>query len=88
MGAYIGACTYACSPLTKVISLSDDAYRRLKTRKVPGESFSDVVVRLTSERRLASVLGLAGSWEGGDAESILAELRKQRKSARTRETNI
>lgn len=33
--------------MTKQVQLSDDAYERLRTRKRPGESFSDVVLRLT-----------------------------------------
>ncbi len=32
--------------MTKTISLSEDAYKTLKRQKLPGESFSDVVLRL------------------------------------------
>ncbi|WP_248517146.1 antitoxin VapB family protein [Salinarchaeum laminariae] len=34
---------------TKTISLADDAYERLKRHKREGESFSDVVRRLTGD---------------------------------------
>lgn len=36
---------------TKTISLTDTAYDRLKATKRSGESFSDVVLRLTRESR-------------------------------------
>jgi len=71
--------------MTKVISLSEDAYRRLKIRKVAGESFSDVIVRLTSERKLVSVLSLGGTWEGSDAKEVMMELKRDRKAANSRE---
>ncbi|QQG39907.1 MAG: antitoxin VapB family protein [Candidatus Aenigmatarchaeota archaeon] len=48
--------------MTKPVSLSDDAYRRLKERKGHGESFSDVVVRLTGGERKRSPLEFAGVW--------------------------
>jgi predicted CopG family antitoxin len=34
---------------TKNISLTDEAYERLKSRKEDDESFTDVVLRLTSD---------------------------------------
>jgi len=34
---------------TKNISLTEEAYERLKERKESGESFTDVVLRLTSD---------------------------------------
>lgn len=36
--------------MTKPVQLSDDAYARLAAEKRPGESFSDVVLRLTQKR--------------------------------------
>ncbi len=42
--------------MTKMVQLSDEAYLRLKARKRKGESFSDVVLRLTPR---SSVLELA-----------------------------
>lgn len=42
--------------MTKQVQLSDDAYERLAARKRKGESFSDVVRRLTPA---GSLLGLA-----------------------------
>jgi predicted CopG family antitoxin len=43
---------------TKTISLADDAYERLKERKREGESFSDVVRRLTDTTDLEKYHGV------------------------------
>jgi predicted CopG family antitoxin len=48
--------------LTKVISLSEDAYLRLKRKKGEGESFSDVGLGLTSAARVPSLLEPKASW--------------------------
>jgi len=39
---------------TTTISLKDEAYERLKSEKRAGESFSDVVMRLTDDVRTAA----------------------------------
>ena len=36
--------------MTKVISLSDDAYEILKKQKIEGESFSQVIRRITKKK--------------------------------------
>ena len=43
--------------VTKVVQLSDEAYRRLRSRKRSGESFSDVVLRMTATGSLADLEG-------------------------------
>lgn len=45
----------------KTISLSEEAYERLKSRKREGENFTDVVLRLTEENE--DVLQGFGAWE-------------------------
>jgi predicted CopG family antitoxin len=62
--------------MTKMVQLSDEAYRRLKAQKGKGESFSDVVLRLTPQ---SSLLDLARD-RRTDAEiqahlAFLAEMR-------------
>jgi predicted CopG family antitoxin len=37
--------------MTKVVSLSNEAYQTLKGMKKPGESFSDVVLRVAKEKK-------------------------------------
>jgi predicted CopG family antitoxin len=74
--------------MTKVISLSEDAYRRLKRRKGEGESFSDVVVRLTRDDRGTSLLALKGTWSGGDMEKVSRTLAAERENAKGRELRL
>lgn len=71
--------------MTKVISLSEEAYAELKKRKGKDESFSDVVVRMTKERRSGSILPFAGTWVGDDAEEIAKRIAKDRETAKSRE---
>lgn len=42
---------------TKTVNLSEDAYQRLKSLKREGESFSDVVNRLTGKFALLDLVG-------------------------------
>lgn len=48
--------------MTKVISLSDDAYNDLKSLKSKDESFSDIVRVLAHEVKRKKILDLAGAW--------------------------
>ena len=52
----------------KTVTLSEDAYRALSSRKKEGESFSDVVRRLSqSDRSLAE---FAGAWKDAPPERM------------------
>jgi predicted CopG family antitoxin len=64
--------------MTKVISLSNEAYETLKESKKPGESFSDVVLRITKKKKKKSLLEFSGKWVGDDADEVLAQLMKDR----------
>jgi predicted CopG family antitoxin len=52
---------------TKNISLTDEAYERLRDRKGEGESFTDVILRLTSDDPEdfsdLTGTGIEASWE-------------------------
>jgi predicted CopG family antitoxin len=74
--------------MTKVMSLSDKAYETLKSLKKSGESFSDVVIRITSKEKKKSLLEFAGTWKGDDADEILAEIMKDRERVQPREFGI
>jgi predicted CopG family antitoxin len=74
--------------MTKVISLSEKAYETLKSLKKSGESFSDVVIRITSKEKKKSLLEFAGTWKGDDADEILAEIMKDRERVQPREFGI
>jgi predicted CopG family antitoxin len=70
--------------MTKVISLSNEAYTELKRRKAQGESFSDVVLKIVKGKRSDSILQFSGRWTGGDADEVQARLTKERHNARSR----
>lgn len=54
--------------MTRVISLSDEAYASLKSLKTGGESFSEVVSKLTSTARKRDIMDFWGKWPGGKEE--------------------
>ena len=45
---------------TKTISISDEAYGILKSKKEGSESFSEVIVKLTGKSSLSSFAGVLG----------------------------
>lgn len=55
--------------MTKTISLSDDAYASLERLKKPGESFSDVALRLARTVQQAQIIDYAGAWEMDEEEA-------------------
>jgi len=71
--------------MVKVISLSNEAYEKLKDRKTHGRSFSDVVVELVDIKRKGSIMDLFGALKD-DPDSIKAfeESFKARKKAKLR----
>jgi predicted CopG family antitoxin len=70
--------------MTKSISLSERAYVALKKMKRRNESFSDVVIRLSSRERKRSILELAGTWKGDDIDRVSAEVGKERERTQNR----
>ena len=66
---------------TRTISISEEAYRRLKALKKEGESFSDVILRLTSKSSPWSLAGILSEEEGKELEKILAENRERSRKA-------
>ncbi|MGA2665941.1 MAG: antitoxin VapB family protein [Nitrososphaerales archaeon] len=74
--------------MTKVITLSEEAYAALKRRKAAGESFSDVVLKMAEGKRSDSILRFAGRWAGDDAGEVLARLAKERHAAGSREFDL
>lgn len=68
---------------TKTISLAEDAYARLKAMKREGESFSDVVRRLTAGVALEDFHGALSEETADELAAVITELR-ERRSARRR----
>ena len=74
--------------MTKVISLSNEAYQTLKDSKKPGESFSDVVLRIAKPKKKKSLLEFSGTWVGDDANKVLAEIMKDRERPASRKVDL
>lgn len=62
---------------TKTINLSEDAYSRLKALKREGESFSDVVNRLTGKHAMLDLVGILSDEEADDLREHVQELRER-----------
>ena len=60
---------------TKNIAISEEAYQRLRALKKPGESFTDVIERMTHSR---GVLELAGTLSRTEATKLMAGIEEAR----------
>jgi predicted CopG family antitoxin len=74
--------------MTKVISLSEKAYETLKKLKKPGESFSDVVIRVGSKEKKRSILEFAGTWKGDDIDEVFTVIIQDREKSKSRELDL
>lgn len=64
--------------MTKVISISDEAYANLK--KIKNErSFSEIIIELTFEKNKDSLMKFAGILSKEEADKIKKEIYKERK---------
>lgn len=67
--------------MTKNVSLADDAYEGLAKAKRGGESFSEVVRRLTQDDKDERFMRLAGAWShwtDEEVEDLLGKIRSWR----------
>ncbi len=62
---------------TKNIAISDDAYQRLKALKKPGESFTDVIERVTRSRGIVDLAGMLTKEEGRDLRIRVKQVREE-----------
>jgi predicted CopG family antitoxin len=74
--------------MTKVISLSEKAYGTLKKLKRSDESFSDVVLRISTEKKRESLLRFSGAWKGDDIDDVFSIVMKDRKRATSRKVEM
>lgn len=71
--------------MTKVISLSDRAYEILVKLKKGGESFSDVILRLSKKKEKRPLTVFAGKWKGDDIDKVFGRVMEDREKGRSRE---
>ena len=64
--------------MTKVISISDDAYEKLKRLKNE-RSFSEIIVELSSKKNETDLMNFAGSISEKEADNIKKEIYTERK---------
>lgn len=65
--------------MTKMISVRDEVYAFLARVKAPGESFSDLFIRLAKSEKKKSIMDLAGVWEDRpEMDAIFEEILKRR----------
>ena len=57
--------------MTKVISLSDEAYNDLKSLKANDKSFSDVVRELANKSKKEKMMELVGAWKDAPEMDII-----------------
>lgn len=65
---------------TKTITITEEAYRRLKQRKKPGQSFSEVVVELTGEKK-GDLLEVFGALKGRAGDELAYGVKRVREEA-------
>ena len=70
---------------TKTISITNEAYDWLKSKKGEKDSFSDVIVKHFARR---SLLELAGTLTDEEAEELRKHIREGRKRSRARVDRI
>ncbi len=75
--------------MVKVISLSDEAYRRLKAIK-GNRSFSEIVIDITSDGKKKDIMKFCGLWRDDSKywENFKKEIRKSRDRAKLREVKF
>jgi len=66
---------YTYSMATKTITLTDEAYERLREMKRDDESFTDVVLRVTGSER--DVMKGFGSWADTDLREAVETTRDE-----------
>ncbi len=74
--------------MTKVISLSDRAYEIISKLKGKGESFSDVILRLTKKKLKKPLTSYAGKWRGDDIEHVFKKVLADREEGESREVKF
>ena len=70
---------------TKIISISERVYTKLDAERLEGESFDDVITRLTGKK---SLMNLVGFFKKEDAEEMRTVIKEMREKSRDRTLRI
>ncbi len=70
--------------MTKVISISDEAYEELSNLKESGESFSDVIKKISSKVKKEALKDLYGAWKDyPEMDKIFKDIANRRNKERS-----
>ena len=64
--------------MTKIISISDNAYEELKKIK-NGSSFTEIILELTKEKKKKSIMEYAGILTEEEGNNMLKKIKEERK---------
>ncbi len=73
--------------MVRQVSLSEEAYERLKKAKKGPESFSDVILRIVKNPS-GDLDRFFGAWKGEDYAQIEAKILADRKRSRSRDVSF
>ncbi|MBI4170640.1 MAG: antitoxin VapB family protein [Candidatus Aenigmarchaeota archaeon] len=62
---------------TMTITITEEAYKRLKAKKERNESFTDVILKITSKRNISDFAGMLTEKEASDLESNIRDARSR-----------
>ena len=76
--------------MVKPVSLSNQAYGVLSSIKKEDESFSDVILRISSKHKKGNLMKFFGKWPGdkNDLDKIKKIIDTDRKKFKLREVNF
>lgn len=62
---------------TKTISITEEAYERLRMRKERNESFTDVINKITGKRNIMELAGILSNEEAEQIKNHIQDIRAQ-----------
>ncbi len=75
--------------MVKVISLSNEAYTKLKSKKIGDKSFSEVVIELIDKEKRKSILDFAGAWKDvPEMDKIFKTILDERHKSKDRKLDL